>query len=346
MKFLHMADMHFDTAFGFLSSRSNLGQIRRMDQRIIFSNIIDKIKSDGIKYLFISGDLYEQKFIRESTIDFINSKFKEIPDTFIFISPGNHDPFIKNSYYNNYNWANNVKIFNGELEKFETPDANIYGFGFTDYECSANINVNLEHNKPNILVMHASLDGQDAYNPITSVFLRSIGFDYVALGHIHKTNFDLNSNIIYPGSPISMGFDELGNHGIVCGELTDTLHLEFLNMDNKEFIEKYVDISEINSLEELIEYIDSLKIADYEICKIILTGSKHFDLPTNLWHLLQTNIVKVKDCTHLDYDLDIISKENSLKGIFVRNLLKRMDNNPDEKDLIENAINIGLEQFD
>ena len=33
MKFVHIADMHFDTPFRILSDRADLGEIRRLDQR-------------------------------------------------------------------------------------------------------------------------------------------------------------------------------------------------------------------------------------------------------------------------------------------------------------------------
>ena len=41
--------------------------------------------------------------------------------------------------------------------------------------------------------------------------LKSLGFDYIALGHIHKKSYndEENQKIVYPGSLISMGFDEL-----------------------------------------------------------------------------------------------------------------------------------------
>lgn len=339
-----MADMHFDAVFKLLSTKSNLGQIRRMDQRVIFNNIIDIIKKEQIKYFFISGDLYEQKYAKESTIDFINSKFKEIPNTRIFITPGNHDPYIKNSFYNNYNWAENVKIFGKEVEKIETEEANIYGFGFTDYNSTIDLNhVNLTHEKPNILVMHASLDGQDQYNPITTVELRAKGFDYIALGHIHKTNFKENNNMIYPGSPLSQGFDELGEHGIIKGEITDQVKLEFIKTDNKIFIEKEIDTSQMGSTEDLIEEINKMQIEENEIYKITLVGTKTFDIQSNILELLNKNIIKIKDKTSIGYDLEAIAKEESLKGIFVRNLLKKLPENPEE---VKKAIAIGLEIFD
>lgn len=49
-------------------------------------------KENQIPFIYIR-DLYEQKYIRKSTIGYINNLFKEIPNTQIFISPGNHDPF-------------------------------------------------------------------------------------------------------------------------------------------------------------------------------------------------------------------------------------------------------------
>ena len=107
MKFVHIADMHFDTPFITLSNKQNLCKLRRIEQRETFRKIIEYIKENEIPYLFISGDLYEHKYIRESTIEYINNLFKTIPDTKIFISPGNHDPYIKNSFYNNFKWNEN-----------------------------------------------------------------------------------------------------------------------------------------------------------------------------------------------------------------------------------------------
>ena len=108
MKFVHIADMHFDSPFINLSQRELFGDLRRLEQRKVFKKIIEYIKNNNIKYLFISGDLYETQYVKKSTIEYINNLFFEIPDTRIFISPGNHDPYLKNSYYSKYNWSENV----------------------------------------------------------------------------------------------------------------------------------------------------------------------------------------------------------------------------------------------
>jgi len=119
MKFVHIADIHFDSPFVNLSDKETIGEIKRLEQRKVFKKVIDYIKENKIEFLFIAGDLYEHKYIRKSTIEYINKLFQEIPDTEIFISPGNHDPFTKNSYYNKFRWNDNVHIFNAKIEKIE-----------------------------------------------------------------------------------------------------------------------------------------------------------------------------------------------------------------------------------
>ena len=225
MKFVHIADMHFDIPFTSLNSREGLGEKRRLEQRSAFKKAINYIKDNNVEYFFIAGDLYEHEYVKKSTIDFIINCFNEIPNTKIFISPGNHDPYIKNSYYEAYDFGSNVYIFkNSYVEKYEDENVNIYGMAFTEFfmEETPLENIVIEdNNKLNILVAHCDLNGsKDAdgfsYNPILESKINSLGFDYLAIGHIHKNNFDNSNNAHYPGSPISLGFDELGKHGMIA----------------------------------------------------------------------------------------------------------------------------------
>ena len=55
------------------------------------------------------------------------------------------------------------------------------------------------------------------------------------------------------------------------------------------------------------------------------------------------NILKIKNNTKLNYELEELAKENNVKGIFVRNMLKKLEENIDQKEEIEKAIEIGLE---
>ena len=216
MKFIHIADLHLDTPLVSLRNNRDLIKKRRTEQRQVFSDIINKIKAENIEYLFISGDLFEQKFVEKNTIDFLISNFELIPNTKIFISPGNHDPYIKSSPYQTFEWPETVTIFTGEVGMFSFEDINVYGIGFTDYEFLSDeiSKIQIEdEDKINVLVVHGTLDGASKkYLDIKSKDLEK--FDYVALGHIHERKVD-GSNIVYPGSLLSIGFDELGEHGIV-----------------------------------------------------------------------------------------------------------------------------------
>lgn len=353
MKFVHIADMHFDTPFRLLSDRADLGEIRRLDQRKAFNKMIEYIKQNKIPYLFIAGDLYDHEYIRESTIEYINKLFQEIPNTTIYIAPGNHDPYLKNSYYATYNWNENVKIFTGKVEKVENEDFCLYGYGFEDFYCEGSKieEIQLEQKeKINILLTHSNLDGSDKtgreYNNLSSKKLKEIGFDYVALGHIHKKNLEENSNIVYPGSTISLGFDELGEHGMVVGNIEkEKLEIEFITLDEKELKELEVDISEITTTEELLEKINEIELEENNLYKIILIGKRNFEI--NLYKLIKMidskEIIKIKDKTKLGYDLEKIANETTLRGIYVKEILNKIEKEPENKEMLEKALEIGLE---
>ena len=356
MKFVHIADMHFDSPFVNLSEKDIMGDLRRLEQRKVFKKIIEYIKENNIKYFFISGDLYEHKYIKQSTIDYINKLFEEIPETNIYIAPGNHDPYTKNSYYNKYNWSKNVKIFGPKVEKIETQDANIYGYGFDDFYCSDSgiENIELERTeKPNILIIHGNIDGSTIedmqYNSMSKKMLEEKGFDYVALGHIHKKDYNTEENqkIVYPGSTISLGFDELGEHGMIVGDVEkNKLETQFIKLDDKQFTKRELNVDNIYSKEELIEKINELEIEENNYVEIILIGNRNFEINKYdlIKYILNNNIIKIKDNTKIAYDLEKLENENTLKGLFIKEMNKKLKNaeTEEEKEIIEKSIEIGL----
>lgn len=355
MRFVHIADMHFDIPFTSLNSRENLGEKRRLEQRNVFKKVIEYIKQNKIDYFFIAGDLYEHEYVKKSTIDYIAALFREIPDTKIFISPGNHDPYIKGSYYDTYNFGDNVYIFhNSKLEKYEDKNVNIYGVAFTEFymnnSCFENIVIPIS-NKPNILVAHCDLDGSKdkegfSYNPVLQSKLSSLGFDYGAIGHVHKNNLENKNRIYYPGSTISLGFDELGEHGMIVGEITkDKFYMDFVRLDDRKFEEFELDVSEFASKEDLLEKIMNLNLNKSNIYKIILVGKRNFEInPRELLKILSSdNILKIKDETKLNYDLEELSMQNNLRGIFIREVIEKYKSGECTEEEFQKAIEIGLE---
>ena len=355
MKFVHIADMHFDAPFTSLSAKENLGDIRRLEQRKVFKKIIEYIKDNNIEYFFIAGDLYEHEYVKKTTIEFIINSFKEIPNTKVFITPGNHDPYLKNSFYNNYNFGENVYIFKDNIEKYEDNNVIIYGMGFTEFYMNKSPIENMileQSEKLNILITHCDLNGSKdiegfAYNPILESKLNSLGFDYVAMGHIHRNNIRNNkTRMFYPGSTISLGFDELGEHGMIVGDVTkDNLNINFIKLDERIFTKIGVNVESFYSKEELIEYILDINLIEKNLYKVILTGKRNFEINTRdiLKVVSHRNILKIKDQTKLNYNLEELAKENNLKGIFVREAMEKLKEGKYTKEEIERAIEIGLD---
>ena len=355
MKFVHLADLHLDTKFESLNQIDGLPAKRRLEQRKALREIIDYIKENEIELLLISGDLYEHKYIRKSSIEYLNNLFKEIPNTKIFITPGNHDPYLVNSFQSTFKWNENVHIFKDEIEKIDYKNVHIYGFGFTGFYCEETNVEDIEIEEPkdiNILITHGSLDGGNdefrEYNPLSSSKLKKTGFDYIALGHIHKPYYkeERNQKIIYPGSTIALGFDELGEHGIIAGKIEKGKNnIEFIKIDEREYIEKEIDVSKFSSNEEIVENIQDLKLKEKNLYKIILKGKRFFNIDINeIEKLVEIdNIVKIKDKTVLGLDIDKLANEKNIKGAFVRRMLERQKLEGLDEEFVEKAIEIGLE---
>ena len=178
--------------------------------------------------------------------------------------------------------------------------------GFTDYYLNnCNIN-NLKIKNPekiNILIMHADLNASKEstslkYNPVSENELSLLNFDYVALGHIHCTNYKTSKKIIYPGSLISLGFDELGKHGMIVGEINkNCVKTEFVPIDRRCFEEIRINISEIKDVEELLEKINTLFLNENNYYKLFLEGNRNFIIDTQkiFNQINQNNILKIKD---------------------------------------------------
>ena len=359
MKFVHIADLHIDSPFINLADKQGFGDLKRLEQRKVLRKIVDYIKENNVDYFFIAGDLYEHQYIRKSTIEYINNLFKEIPETKIFISPGNHDPYLKNSYYNKFQWNENVYIFNSQFKKIELPEIDIYGYGFNDFYCTdckiEELKVDNKE-KLNILVIHSTIDGanieEKQYNSISRKTLAEKGFDYVATGHIHKRQIWENPYIVYPGSTVSLGFDELGEHGMIVGNIEGKdIQISFVPLAETEFVEKNIDVTDILSKEELIEKINLLEIKENQFVKIILTGKRNFEINTyDLYKLInQDRIIKIKNKTKMKYDLNSMQNDITLKGLFAKEFLKKLNNeniSEEEKEIIEKAVEIGLEALE
>ena len=194
------------------------------------------------------------------------------------------------------------------------------------------------------------------------------GFDYVALGHIHKHMIFGDGNIVYPGSMINTSFKE-GKTGMIIGEFENysivrmnTNHqngynvnegtkvkIEHINLYPIKYETLYMNISDISSKEELVAKINYLKIDKNNFYKLILKGKKDFLINEKyiLDNIQWNNILRIEDETEIELDIEEISKENTLRGIFVRKILEKIakTSKKEEREKLENAIELVLTEM-
>ena len=293
------------------------------------------------------------------------------------ISPGNHDYVSLDSPFQDKDWPDNTIIFNGDFESkvFHDKGFAIHGFGFeSTYVREGKIApIREEHkNLINLCVVHGDLVSglsESTYHPITEKILQESRMDYVALGHIHKRTEILrtgNTYYAYSGCPDGRGFDELEEKGVYLGWVSKgRADMAFVPMSSRLFLEESIDISgetTTSSVEKMVIQVLKEKYKDdypRHYYKIRLVGSLPEDhsvyfeaLEGNLKEILY--YVKLREETRIDVNLEALAEESSLKGIFVKKMLEKIEeernsqkiNTSQEVEKLEKALDYGLRAFD
>lgn len=361
IKIVHTGDLHFDTPFrdvGEKQSKKNKEELKE-----VFSKVIHFCKNESVDILLLAGDIFDNFTLNRETLHFIESSLGQIMNTRVFISPGNHDPYGHRSFYKLVKWPENVYIFKGDIEKVNIPELNIniWGAAFKEQYIRESMlkGFNYSSDKINIMIIHGELSNSskgNEYNPITLSEIADSGMDYIALGHRHGfsgINKVGNTFYAYSGCPQGRGFDELGNKGIIYGYVSKgAVELDFVKTSKRNYEEVYVDITDAFGYEEVREKV--LNSIDEELrkenlYKIILVGdiSQEFNIDEDLLNeKLSSSFYysKVIDRTGIKYDMEEISKGYSVKGLFVKKLLKKVEEaeTEEEKQIIMTALKIGL----
>lgn len=377
VKIMHCSDFHFDTPFSGFDG--NIAEIRREDIRENFSAIISMAKENKIQILLMAGDLFDNASVSPETISLMQKRFDEIPEIKVFISPGNHDPIGEKSYYNIVKWPSNVYIFKNQVAKVELEELNtvVYGYGFAGkYEKGCLLkDFRVEnHNKINFMVMHGEVvkgEVESIYNAIRVQHIENSGLDYLALGHVHSfsgINKIGTTYWSYSGCPEGRGFDELGEKGIVIGEVGKSYAaLQFVKTCKRQNEVLKANISGSENYDDIILNINNALI-DYkekndlsaiydltkkDIYKIVLEGEidKDFLINTSVLHeklKYQFYYVKVEDNTERRVDYKALANEYTLKGLFVKRMLIKIEAAVDEieKCKLKKALRFGLDALE
>ena len=346
IKILHTGDVHLDSAFSGLDSRH--AEIRRNELRAAFTSMMTYARANGIDLLLIAGDLFDGAYVTRETVALLVREFERFGKP-VFIAPGNHDPASADSVWTRITFPGNVHIFReNTLSCCDLPDlpVSVYGFGFTskNYLSSPVAGWSIrDKSRINILVTHGDMVGTDGTNgPISKREIADSGFDYIALGHIHKpTGLQCENGVYYayPGCIEGRSFDELGYRGAMFGEIEKgrvDMQLKRFSKSRYEWIS--VDLSGVREKMEALDRIrDAIKsYTDDTALRINLQGELK-----NAFVIRANEIgkgceypyfIELIDETYIEPDIGELEQSNTLKGVFVRKMKEKLEKATPDSD--------------
>ncbi len=201
--------------------------------------------------------------------------------------------------------------------------------------------------------MHADLDG-GPYNPVTEQKIAATGMNYVALGHVHNSDGIHTAGGVsyaYSGCPEPLGYDEIGAKGIIAGTVSTTgADLKFVKMCTREYKELTLKTDGFANMDELKAAARELiRGNENNALKLILDGECAFSPDTQyLKSTLEDELfaLRIKDLTRPIENLELLRKEQTLKGIFTDRLLRIAEQDELRREEVLYALRLGLAAFD
>jgi DNA repair exonuclease SbcCD nuclease subunit len=160
------------------------------------------------------------------------------------------------------------------------------------------------------------------YCPVTTAQVRDSGLDYLALGHIHRTQLPKQVGKTWygwPGVTMGRGFDECGVHGVFLTELDrNSCRTRLIPMPGPRY-EKLTAV--LGTSPKLPD--DSNQV----ICRLTITGEGEPPDLQAIHSLLADRFLslELRDETTLPQDLWARAEEDNLTGLFLREMRRRLD---------------------
>lgn len=249
MKLLHTADIHLDSPLRSLAMRnSELCDAVAAATRASFSQLVDLAISEDVAALLVAGDLFDGRERSARTGAFLMGELDRLGDAGIkvFYTKGNHD--AENPITGTLDLPAHVHVFDARGGREQLAEnVWIHGVSFADRHAPDSLLPRFKAPVPNavnIAMLHSSLGGaagHDVYAPCSVVDLAGMGFDYWALGHVHKRQIHSEMPwVVMPGIPQGRDIGEAGpksvtlltiNHGRIDVSEKRTSVVEFAQSD-------------------------------------------------------------------------------------------------------------------
>ncbi|UKV13211.1 DNA repair exonuclease [Thalassospiraceae bacterium SW-3-3] len=298
-KILHTADIHLDSPLKSLALRDpELKEKVQIATRSAFTHIIETAISENVDALLISGDLFDGSERSARTAAYLTGQLDRLRQSGIrvFYIKGNHD--AENPLTGELNLPDNVHIFDGRGSKVQlSEDVWIHGVSFANRHAPESLLPKFPapvSGAINIAMLHTSLagaTGHDPYAPCAVNDLVAAGFDYWALGHVHRRQVHTETPwIIMPGTPQGRDIGEPGPKSATLMTIIDqVIEVSEFPTSSVEFLNVKIDVSEAgneDSLRDLLRQVfretANNLTSDSGIIRLSFTGTT-----TRRWQILR-----------------------------------------------------------
>jgi len=335
MKFVHLSDLH-------IGKRVNEYSMLE-DQEYILKKIIEIIDDEKPEAVIIAGDVYDKSVPSAEAValfdDFLVSLSKR--SMHVFVISGNHDSPERIAFGGRLMEQSKIHmspVYDGSLTPVILEDeygkVNVWMLPFIKpvhvrkFNEEAEIgsyteairlvtdNLDINSNERNVMITHQFVTGADRTeseeisvggtdNVDVSVFE---GFDYTALGHIHRPQNCKSEKVRYSGTPLKYSFSEAkDNKSVSVVELKEKGEL----LINTVPLVPMRDMVEIKGKYEEIMLRDFYKNTSYQEDYVHITLTDDEDIPDAIGKLrtVYHNIMK------LDYDNIRTRNVNHVEGV-------------------------------
>ena len=347
MRFIHISDVH-------LGAKPDRGRTwsdtrtEEIDQS--FLDIVKLCEEEKIDLLLIAGDLFDS-IPTERQLKTLDMRLRRLSVTKTVIIAGSNDYIQEGSAWEDFEFdSDTVVLPKDRATNAYLKDLNvcITGFSYGRPEYTERV---LERMKPgkkgayNILLGHG---GDRTHMPFSKERLARQGFDYIALGHIHKPQHILKNKMAFSGCLEPVNYHDTGRRGYILGEVSDDGQtvIKWVPFNKRSYVNMALDVNPGSTNEDIYAVVEEQinHLGSNNIYRILLRGRISNDLEINLSGLTrQYYINEIIDNTERDYDVNelYVNNQSNLVGRFIDELAD--DGDDEHHELRQKALIYGLE---
>lgn len=271
MKLVHAADLHLDSPLRGLLSRAEVPLSRvRTATREALANLVDLCLSERAGLLLIAGDVYDGDWRDYSTGLYFAHQMGRLREAGVQVVMirGNHD--AASQITKSLRLPDNVHELSPKRSESKFLDALgvvVHGQSFATRAVTQNLAQSYPERVPNLLnvgLLHTSVTGRtghEPYAPCNLDDLRSKGYDYWALGHVHAHEvLSREPWVVFPGNLQGRHARETGEKGAMLVEYDagGIHHAELRAVDVVRYVSCTLDLSQVSHWDSALDRVRPL----------------------------------------------------------------------------------------